>query len=359
MKIKLPQKLTRFVGKTALKLKHASPEICVVTSLVMGGAAIVTTGIMTWRGKEKLQADAADIKKKKEELKALKNIDPLDDKNPMISKEEIDAQKKKVAAAYIDTGKDAIRTYWLPAALSAGSAGFAWVGRTLFRKEIGAMAALAAAATESYNQLYNKLKDNYGEEEAQKLAYGLKQIEVKDEETQETHQETVYDPNNGIISPYAFIFDEGEFDSANGEWVWRNGVWSNHKDQNIMNIQSIQRQFTDELWIRGWVTLGEVASNLGAKPNPAWNHVGWVWKEGADNSIEFRVQDGPHQLPFNRAFMDLTSPQNVCVIDPNVEGCIDYVFEHPEIYDKRHGKNSHYSSLKLRMAAGTYSNKEA
>lgn len=332
---KLPAGLTRFFGKAALKFKKNTPEICVVTGILMGGAAIVVTGIKTYKNKEKLQADIDKIKEEKQVLEDIRSIDPTIEQTAMISKEKVAEQKRQITASYIDMGKDVFKIYWLPGVLSVGSAGLIWGSRILFRKEIGALATLLTAATERYNKLYNRITEQYGEDGAQKLLYGIEEIEGENADGEKV---TLPVAKNDILSPYAVRFDAGEFDEETGIWSWRNNSWSVDKSQNIMAIQSLQREYTDWLNIRGWITWGEIAERLGQKPKTEWYRVGWVWKKGQHNVVEFRVQDGPYQLPVNKGFMDIRNPQNWCIVDPNVDGCIDYIFDDIDRYDKRSGK---------------------
>ena len=145
---------------------------------------------------------------------------------------------------------------------------------------------------------------------------------------------------SGLISPYAVYFDQGEWCEETGEWIWKNYEWKPSKLLNIAKIRNAQTYWNDILHLRGWGLWGEVAEYLGLKPDPNWHRVGWIDDGTKSKLIELRVLEGPHQLPFNRKFTDERDSQNIALIDPNVDGCIDQVFEKIETFDRRCGRRS-------------------
>lgn len=320
----IPKSLTRIAGKLILKLKHSSPEICVVSGILLGGAAVVMTGINTWKGKEELSEDVKLIKE-------AKIVEPEE------SEEETAARKKELGKRRITFIKHIGKRYWLPVALGMSSAGLVWGGRTLLRKELSAMTALAATLSESYKKLYERVKEEFGEEKAQELAYGVRMTEGIDGDTGEVSQVAITDKKK-LISPYAVYFDPGEWCEETGQWIWKNYEWNTVKIYNIQKIRNAQNYFNDILHSRGWVLWGEVAQYLGLKPSPTWHRVGWIDDGSGRKHIELGVLEGPHQLPFNKKFMNEHDPQNTALIDPNVDGCIDMVFDNIEKFDYRCGR---------------------
>lgn len=362
---RLPAKVTRFLGKALLKAKGAAPEACVIGGLAVGGAALISVGVRTWKGKEKLSEDVKAIKEAKNVgYSETKQEVPVVDKwgNTINGVYETvvttsarsltDAEKKIIRQKKFAFAKDCIKIYWLPAVLGGSSVVMIWGGRTMLRKELSAATAAYAALAESYRKYRAKVIEEYGAEKDQELAYGVKTIEAIDAETGEPVKKTIVQKNGkDNLSPYAVWFDEGDFDEDEGEWYWKNHYWEKNKHQNQMTIRMAQTWANQQLISRGWVSLGEVYERMGLPVNPYWNRVGWIWtiekERERKNFVEFRVfgddenrNPNSYQLPINRRFMDLNDPWNAALIDPNVDGCIDCVFENPEMYDFRFGKNA-------------------
>ena len=326
--ISLPRGLTRLGGKILLKIKGNKPEICVISGVLLAGAAVVTTGVNTWKNKETLQNDIQEIKANKELVKT-----ECDDAEVMKER------RANLAKSRVTFGKHIAKTYWLPSVLIFSSTGLTWHGRTILRKELSAMTAVAATLSESYTRLYNKVKEEFGDEKAQELAYGTKMNNFIDGETGEVTQKMWADKKH-LISPYAVYFDPGEWDEDIQQWIWKNYEWQPSKLHNIVKIRNIQNTWNDILRMRGWVLWGEIAQQLGLKPDPNWYRTGWIDDGTGKKHIELGVLDGPYQLEINKRFMDEHDSLNVALIDPNVDGCIDMVFDNVEKFDYRCGKKS-------------------
>ena len=357
--IKLPAKLTRAAGKLFLKLRNVSPEICVVCGIALGTAAVVTVGVKTWKHKEEMAEDISEIKKcnKPKEIEA-----PTEESNDTeatdISEkttEECDTplvpdaiwtdeheRKKAELVSIFKLGKDLVKVYWLPVAFGVASIVLIWGGRTILRRDLTAATALNALLADTIAKYRKKVIDEYGPEKDQEFMYGVKMVEGTDANG-EKMQAASYEPKANI-SQYAFVFNEGEWNEELCEWFWKNYQWSRDKQINIRKIRDIQDYANNTLVIRGWVTLGEIAEKLGVIPNSYWYRVGWIWTKEkqarGENFIELGVLEGKYQLPVNKLFMDPRHPQNFAVIEPNVDGCIDCVFDNPEKYDRRCGKRS-------------------
>ena len=151
-------------------------------------------------------------------------------------------------------------------------------------------------------------------------------------------QKAVVD-SNASHSRYARWFDEGNFDSSRSKWIWRNSSWRQNKVENIRNLKFIQSSANDTLKIRGWLKLNEVYSMLGIPCSVEGEHVGWVLGSGHDDFVDFGVFPFPgkksRQLPVNRLFLDVGNPQNAALLDFNVDGSIDYIFDNILEYDSR------------------------
>ena len=339
--IKLPTGIRKVVGKAALKLRNVRPDICIIGGIACGVAATATAIVATWKNKETISNDIHEIKVAKAVGTTLEpELEPENGKEVQLveAKRALTKEEKRVVfSKRLQLVKDVAKNYWLSASLSLGSIVLGFRGRKWFRYEVAALGTLLTKVTNDNNELIRRLREKYGDEAVQDILYGIKTNEYTNEETGEIEKHIEVDKAHNI-SPYAFYFDEGEFDSEYGVWIWKNPEWRGSKLYDQMRIMQCQRTFDDLLITRGWVLLAEVAIFLGAKPNPYWYHVGWVRKKGEEKHIELGVLPGIYQIPYNKAFMDEHNPQGDCIIDPNVDGCIDYIFENIELYDKRCGK---------------------
>lgn len=360
--VKLPAKLTRAAGKLFLKLRNVSPELFVVCGIALGTAAVVTVGVKTWKHKEEMAEDISEIKKcnKPKEIEATEETSECDDESTdipeavaentendevlvpdVVWKDEHERKKFKLIKI-MRFGKHLVKIYWLPVTFGIASIILIWGGRTILRKDLSAATAAYAALLESYRKYRKRVIDEFGVEKDQEFQYGVKMVEGTNADG-ETVQVASYNAKDNV-SQYAFVFNEGEWNDELCEWFWKNYEWSRDKHINIRRIRDIQDWANNQLVIRGWVSLGEVAEKLGSIPNPYWYRVGWIWTKEkqakGENFVELGVLESKYQLPVNKLFMDLRNPQNFAVIEPNVDGCIDCVFDNPEKYDRRCGKRS-------------------
>ena len=346
--IKLPAGITRLAGKLWLKTKNASPEIFVVSGIVCGTAAVVMTAVQTWKGKEKLAEDISIIK-----INTKKGAEKYAEEHPDQPKATEDNRKKYLVQRTGVLAKDICKIYWLPITLGVSSIGLVWGGRTMLRKELSALAAAYATLSESFNRYRQRVIAEYGAEKDQEFQYGYKMEDHVDAETGEVSKHPVID-KEANLSEYAFWFDEGDFDKASGTWTWKNYKYDRSKLTNRMRVIEAQNNFTHELNTIGYVTLEKVALFFGVDPATAskWHNYGWVWQDGRRNVVELGVLEGPYQLEVNKGFTDDRCSQNVCLINPNVDGYIGFVHEDYKKYDFRYGDaDLKKKGIRLRMLA--------
>lgn len=345
MNLKLPEKLTRFVGNLFLKTKKISPELCVVGGIVAGGAAIVMVGVKTFKNKEVIVSDVDSIRAVKYDVKEeiiteAEEGEPQNGvKTSLVKKGNLtDDEKKQLWARRIDLGKDILKIYWVPGLLAAGSVGMIWGGRTMLRKELSAATMAYATLLETFTQYRRKVAEVIGEEKEQEIAAGYTMKEIVDEATGKVEKVPVVDPQANL-SQYGFWFDEGHFDKESGEWAWRNMTHDRNKLVNRMKVVELEEKYTRQLRTVGYAWLEDVAIDFGIDPDEAkkWHDIGWIWKEGDENRVEFGVLETKWQLPVNKGFCDDSCSQNKCFINPNVDGYIGFVRDDFKKYDFRYG----------------------
>lgn len=355
MNLKLPEKLTRFVGQLFLKTKKISPELCVVGGIVAGGAAIVMVGVKTFKNKDTIVADTDSIRavkyETKEEIVTVSGDNEAHNevKTSLAKKETLtEEDKRQLWARRIDLGKDILKIYWVPGLLAVGSVGMIWGGRTMLRKELSAVTIAYTTLLETFGQYRKKVVEVIGEEKEQEIAAGYTMKEIVDEATGKVEKVPVVDPQANL-SQYGFWFDEGHFDKETGEWAWRNFVHDRNKLVNRMKVVELEEKYTRQLRTVGYAWLEDVAIDFGIDPDEAkkWHDIGWVWKENDENRVEFGVLETKWQLPVNKGFCDDSCSQNKCFVNPNVDGYIGYVRDDFKKYDFRYGYgNKGYRSIR-------------
>lgn len=329
---KLPAKLTRLAAGLLKKAKGASPEICMVGGFVLGGAALVLVGVETWKGKDKLKEDFEDVKRY-----AKKNSDLVEE------------DRKKFHREYaVIFAKDITKTYWKPAALAIGSAGLIFGGNRLLRKELSIATTALVTLKQQYDSLVKKMHEELGDEKTQELLYGAQTMKAFDEKGKELDEPVALVDKAKMISPYAFTFDDGEYDEEKAMYLWRNPVWNTSKTVNIATVVSIQNSLNDLLKMNGYVYENEARAAFGMKPlKRGWKY-GWVLGSEGDGYIDFGVLPGAHQIPINKLFMDEKNSFNTPIIDLNVDGRIDYIYDDIMEYDNR--SNIAYNKRRDRIA---------
>lgn len=328
---KLPAGLTRAFGKIFQKTKSTSPEICVIGGILCGGAAVVLVGVETWKNKEKLEKDIQDVKDYTAKgQKKLVDTDPT-----MELYLDEDERKKSLKMYSIILAKDLGKAYWKPLLLGVTSVGLIWGGRTLLRKELSVATTALVTLKQQYDSLVKKMHEELGDEKTQELLYGAQTMKAFDEKGKELDEPVALVDKAKMISPYAFTFDDGEFDGEKGMYIWRNPVWNTSKTVNIATVVSIQNSLNDVLKMNGYVYENEARAAFGMKPLKRGWRYGWVLGSEGDGYIDFGVLPGAHQIPINKLFMDEKNSFNTPIIDLNVDGRIDYIYDDIFEYDNR------------------------
>ena len=312
--VKLPQAVTRAMGKLWLRTKKSSPEICVVSGIVCGGAALVMVGVRTWKKKDDLQKDISLVKDRMDTIKGAKENN---------NQELVKSERKELVKQGGALAKDLVKTYWIPALLGVGSAGLIWGGRTMLRRELSAVTSAYALLMESYKQYRQRVIDDVGIEKDQEYMHGIKMVDAVDEKTGEVTRRAIVDKSKSI-SPYSVWWCEGEFDDETGEWLWRNGMWRDNALMNESTLKCVQNAANDQLRANGFIFLNQVREMLGLPPTREGQIVGWTLC-GGDGFIDFGVfPSKQHPLekiaPVNRLFLD----NKTCnaLLDFNVDGPI-------------------------------------
>lgn len=332
--VRIPQKVTKALGKLLFKTKGLKPDIYIVGGIVLGGTALVVAVTDTWKGKDVLQSD----------IKLIDSRKNYDQQKPQMVKLSDEQIKKDLYNARKKFACDIFKTYWKTAALGCTSIVLILHGKKLMRNQIIELSTMYATLLESYRRYRKNVIAEYGAEKDQEFMYGAKTVEAIDAETGEIVKKTVIDKDRAAGSRYAKWFNEGIWDGVNNRWIWQNRQYTHNKSELIARLRLIENECNDYLEMLGWMTLNDVYKKLGLPQTEEGQHVGWV-KGGilggntGDNYIDFHLFDdgfyrGRYQLPINRIFLDPTSNQNCPLLDFNVI-CLDDIWKNIFEYDNR------------------------
>ena len=324
-------------SKLLYKIGRKKPEICVVGGVILGGTAVIFAVKDTWDNKAKLQSDFREVKALKE-----KTVDPIPE---MTYEERLTKARKKLWA-------DILKTYYRTAIFSVGSTILVVLPVRMLRHELMELGAAYAMMAKTFQQYRENVVADQGAEKDQEYMYGLKAVEGTDPNGNPV--KSYEQIGNNLNSRRSVWFDEGVWDDDNGRWIWKNPLWSDHKETMASNLKGIQNSENSSLRIRGFRYENEVRQAMCLPMvEDGWE---WGWVKGGlieDNGvdrggtfIDFGIfddyADGLLQLPVNKAFLDSNSNQKIPLIVFNsipIKGIYKDIFEYDNrstiSYDKR------------------------
>lgn len=166
------------------------------------------------------------------------------------------------------------------------------------------------------NDYRQGVKDKYGEEVDEELAYHFRTEEVVINENGEERVETIriypHDRSH-MPSPYARYFVYGEAEGAERSFEY---------NERFLELQQdVARRF---FRAHKKFMLNDLYDMLGFKRSKAGNHVGWIYDPNdpeGDNQIDFRIQ-----VVYREKLDELGNSngwEKVLMIDPNVDGMVE------------------------------------
>jgi hypothetical protein len=276
----------------AKAVKHA-PKICLI-----GGTALVISGTVLIAKSAKKQGDIDEINlKEKEEL--FERLNAGED----ISESEATRDKIKVNAhCAVRTAKN----YAPGVILEAAGLGLIGAGYGIVNKRYIQAAAAAASAVKAKNELFKRMAERLGYDEAAKIKYGITEEKVKFTETDDkgktkTKTKTLdkLDYSNiPDVSDKAVFFDE--FST----------YWEKNPECNMMTIRQAIDWAKRTLETRGFVFYNELLNQLGLPMNKKFIAAGWalgVADEIVVDSLETVGKPGETvSVPFDEATRGLS-----------------------------------------------------
>lgn len=289
--MKLPQGLTKALGKAVLSTKANSPHILFAAGVV----SVVGGAVLACRATLKLDEALDDFKDDVHQAKLYeaKRQELMHFDRPqaeMIERRRVAYVYGKHTAKLVILYAPGVGAIVLGIGLLTGS-------HVQLTKRNANLAAAYAAVSTAYQNYRERVKAELGEERERDIYYGV--TEQKDPETKELVKVVGAKPT----SPYY-----KEFNSQNPNYV--NDVEANR------NFILCQQEYANQrLKARGYLFLNDAYRSLGLEPTKAGQQVGWLSNGKGDGYVDFGIF-----AAVNTEYANGWDP--VFLLDFNVDGYI-------------------------------------
>lgn len=296
MNLNIAKKLapvTRFVNKSALKIKAHSPEILIAGGMVLGAVAIISAIKATPEAKEIMEARSSDI----EEITELHEDGKMPDDN----------YKKAMFHIVKRTSSGLFKAYYPTVLTFAGACVCTLAAHNISKKRYAALSAAFVAVDTSFKEYRKRVAEEFGTKKEQELFNGKKSEDVvifgHDEDGNETCTvETATSYSNAGYAKWFGKYAEPTNTTEPGNIMYRkNGL------QNLNFLKGAQETANTLLQIRGYMFLNDVYDILKIPHTKAGQIVGWIWDdEKKDTFIDIGVfnEDNPDREDFEKGLTD-------------------------------------------------------
>lgn len=290
--------ISKFAGRTGLKIQKYSPELLLVGGIVGIGGTIILACKATLRAEEV-------IDRHNQKMAEAKEAAELADEN-----DNYDIRREKALV----TGETALgfaKLYAPTVALGTLSIAMILVSNNIMKKRYLGVVAAYNAVSGAFDTYRARVREELGDDMDRHFRYGTTKEKITVEETDENGKtkKVKKDAENvtGPLAPseYARFFDN---DNPN---------WDENPTFSLMFLKSQENYATDLLRTRGHVFLNEVYDALGFEHTQVGAVVGWVLGEG-DDYVDFGLTD--QNSDSVRRFVN--GKENIVLLDFNVSGVI-------------------------------------
>lgn len=273
MKNFIPKGLTRFGGRTALKLSSHSPTIMVVAGVVGLGA----TAVLAAKASRQMDPIIEDHQKGRVDISG----------TVYETKRE---EQKDLVRLYSRTTKDLARLYGPTLVVGTLSTASVLYGHKVLHGRHVASIAAYSGLMEQFTSYRGRVAKTLGSNVERGIYEGA-------------HGEWVEDPDHKGEHKLAPKFDADMVeDSYLRPWFDESNVnWTRDPVMNYTFLKGVQTHMNNILQIRGHVTLNDVYDALRIPRTNEGQVAGWVWNSGVgDNFIDFGFMSGidPHTVAF-------------------------------------------------------------
>lgn len=235
-------------GKLMTKAKIKSPKL-----LIFGGITVMVAG--TVYACAKTPEAVEEIKEAKENI------------------EKAETKGQKIKAGAKGLGKT-MKVYVGPMIVTIGGAGMILGGWKIIDTRLTTVSAMVVAAENRYKTLYSRVKDRFGEEQANQLADGTITVttSVTNKEGKEEKKIVQILPEGVTgFGPYSYVWEECNL---------QKGIYSEDPWRNKMFLISAQERCNQLLREQGYIFLNQVLQIFGFKYKTRKGQlVGWIYSD--------------------------------------------------------------------------------
>lgn len=306
-------KVTRLFSKMGRAIKHAGPEIAIIS----GTVGLVTAGVIACT---KTPKAIEIIEQHKKDMDILAEAN---EKGAMANGEPypVEQYKQDKITVCTQTGLKFLKVYAIPLTLAAVSVVSILSGGKVFRQRLTSLGAAYALLEQNFGKYRDGVIEKFGKDIDDELRFGTKtelvEKEVIDENgNKKTELEEVKTTTYDGHSDYARFFDESSI------------YWEKDGGRNLAFVQQVQAWCNDQLRNEGVLFLNDVYKQLGIARTEAGQHVGWVWdpnNDKIDRYVDFGITDILTDKARVKEFM--TDRERTLLLDFNCDGRIDREFE--------------------------------
>ena len=278
MKKYIPKRLSRFTGKSAVKLSKHSP-----TLLVVGGTAgLVVTVFVAARAVRKAEPVLAQHKVERETIGAVP-------KKGTVSSDDRKATQIAVLEVYYNTSLGLAKVYAPAIALGTVSVASILYGHKLIHGRHLATLAAYSGLSEQFASYRGRVRQTLGEKAEQDIFNGA-------------HGAYVEDPDHKGEFKLQPVWNEGDPAPSLRPWFDENNdYFSAEPERNKMWLTGVQTHMNQLFQVKGHLFLNEVKDALNLPRTPDGQILGWVLGAGTgDNFIDFGflANDDPNTVAF-------------------------------------------------------------
>lgn len=263
MKIsKLKKRAGRNFGKLILKIGAHADTLCIGGGIILGAGCVYTACKATLKMRE--------IEEEHDKLVEAAENETRTKDGKKYKKEDKEADMRNIGR---QSGMKVATAWALPIILGVGSVGLILGGHYKSLKKFGVLSVAYAKLDRDFSKYRKRVSDNYGPAEELRMRYGAPQkVATVDPVTGEIRENIVKKPDPEIVS-----------DSVRQDVLTPNSfVWDSRAEYLLRNLRVIERECTDILRARGWISLNEVKLKLGINPSAIAQSMLWILGQGDD-----------------------------------------------------------------------------
>lgn len=305
--MKLPEGLTRTIGRQVLKTQKHSPHILFGLGLV----GVASSVVLACRATLKLEKAADDIKA---DFQAVKMLREDAQQNNLVRLGEETKQNRidySERDYYRDLlyvyGKSALRVtklYGPPVAVGTVGVILLTGSHVQLSRRNQALTVTLAAVSKAFDEYRERVRDELGIERELNLYRGVREEKLEGQKELVKVTDLKHGPG-----PFSVVFDK---DHVN---------FKNSAELNRLFLQCQEAYANHLLNARGHVLLNDVLDGLGFDRTSAGSIYGWVRNGDGDGYVNFGIYEAVNTYPIH-AF-DLRP----IVLDFNVDGIVYHLIE--------------------------------